>query len=110
MDLESEYFNSTSENGRDFIEHLLRLNPNKRMSAEDCLHHPWMADEILTNHRRRSSQLNVKNLRSFMAKERWKVIFIIFPTKSFYITLIEHQIIFNLLNEEKYTKKHKQYI
>ena len=35
-------FNSNSQNTMDFIKQCLRKNPNERLSAQECLLHPWL--------------------------------------------------------------------
>ena len=35
-----------SQDGKDFICQLLVLNQSERLSAEDCLNHPWISKTI----------------------------------------------------------------
>uniref|UniRef100_A0A1A8IT59 non-specific serine/threonine protein kinase n=1 Tax=Nothobranchius kuhntae TaxID=321403 RepID=A0A1A8IT59_NOTKU len=37
-----QYFDSTSAMAKDFVTKLLVKNPSERMTAEDCLQHPWI--------------------------------------------------------------------
>lgn len=37
------YWQGVSENARDFIRRLLTADPEKRMTAEEALQHPWLA-------------------------------------------------------------------
>ncbi|RZC42172.1 myosin light chain kinase, smooth muscle-like, partial [Asbolus verrucosus] len=67
-DFDDEAFQEISENAKDFIRKLLNKDINKRMSAEECLHHEWLKRRTLVP---RSSSMDVTkdNLRQFV--ERW---------------------------------------
>lgn len=41
-DFDGEAFATVSEEGKDFIRHLLTKNKEKRMTAHECLLHPWL--------------------------------------------------------------------
>lgn len=42
VQFEPKYWKGVSKEARDFIGRLLRVNPKKRMSAEQALNHPWI--------------------------------------------------------------------
>ena len=64
------YFAGISNEGKDFISKLLKVNPGERMSAEDALSHSWLAD--------RSDQGYVKidalNLQKYQKSRRQKLV------------------------------------
>uniref|UniRef100_A0A1A8M9I2 non-specific serine/threonine protein kinase n=3 Tax=Nothobranchius TaxID=28779 RepID=A0A1A8M9I2_9TELE len=69
-----QYFDSTSAMAKDFVTKLLVKNPSERMTAEDCLLHPWIKPitRIQAVHRHRSS-INIKNFKRFNARRKWKM-------------------------------------
>ncbi|KAK2157832.1 hypothetical protein LSH36_184g12004 [Paralvinella palmiformis] len=71
---ETPDFSNTSDLAKDFISKLLVRDPRNRASVDDCLDHPWIkpVEEQHTSSRR-SSSINVDNLKSFIARQRWKV-------------------------------------
>eukprot|EP01124_Arcella_intermedia_P033787 TRINITY_DN8209_c0_g1_i1.p1 TRINITY_DN8209_c0_g1~~TRINITY_DN8209_c0_g1_i1.p1 ORF type:complete len:867 (+),score=202.01 TRINITY_DN8209_c0_g1_i1:1-2601(+) len=38
------FWDSVSENAKDFVRNLLKVSPEQRMSAEEALKHPWMSN------------------------------------------------------------------
>jgi len=44
FDYPEEYWDNISSNAKDFINKLLKVNPKERLSAEDALKHPWLAN------------------------------------------------------------------
>merc|ERR1719336_806347 len=67
MDLPN--FEHISPHGKDFISKLLVLNPKDRLSAEQCLMHPWMTDnrvyvEVLHS-------LQTSWMKGILARRRW---------------------------------------
>lgn len=72
-EFDDQYFGSTSDLAKDFIRKLLVNDPQGRASVEECLEHPWIRPK---NKRqklvRKTSRLNMENLRRFNAKKRWK--------------------------------------
>ena len=42
FDYPEEYWDSISENAKDFINNLLKINPKDRLTAETALNHPWL--------------------------------------------------------------------
>ncbi|KAL3866656.1 hypothetical protein ACJMK2_043939 [Sinanodonta woodiana] len=70
---DEEYFNGTSELAKDFITKLLVKNKRHRATVEDCLKHPWIKPvEEKQKLLRRNSSVNVKHLKAFLARQRWK--------------------------------------
>uniref|UniRef100_A0A4W5NBV6 Si:dkey-240h12.4 n=1 Tax=Hucho hucho TaxID=62062 RepID=A0A4W5NBV6_9TELE len=67
-EFEENYFNQTSTMAKDFIEKLLVKDPIERMTADECLVHPW----IKAANRSRSS-INMKSFKKFNAKRKWKM-------------------------------------
>ncbi|XP_034457096.1 death-associated protein kinase 2 isoform X1 [Hippoglossus hippoglossus] len=70
----SQYFSTTSSMAKDFIQKLLMNNPNDRMTAEECLLHPWIKPitrKQVANRNR--SSINMKNFKKFNAKRKWKM-------------------------------------
>jgi myosin-light-chain kinase len=71
FDFEDEAFDPISEDAKDFIRRLLVKNPRKRMSAADCLEHPWLKQyERATQ--RNWAELNTDKLKSFLMRRRWQ--------------------------------------
>ena len=44
-DFDLKEFDIISENAQDFISQLLRLSPRNRLTAEECLDHPWLLEQ-----------------------------------------------------------------
>ncbi|XP_053303408.1 death-associated protein kinase 2 isoform X5 [Pleuronectes platessa] len=68
------YILTTSSIAKDFIQKLLIKNPNDRMTAEECLLHPWIKPitrKQVANRNR--SSINMKNFKKFNAKRKWKM-------------------------------------
>ena len=58
-------WNEISQEGKDLINNLLQLNPNKRLSAIDALNHPWF--KLFNNEKINNKKLfNEKNLISII--------------------------------------------
>jgi len=62
-------FEHISPHGKDFISKLLVLDPKKRLTAAECLSHPWMTDnrvyvEVLHS-------LQTSWMRAILARRRW---------------------------------------
>ncbi|XP_049890014.1 death-associated protein kinase 2 [Epinephelus moara] len=70
----ARYFSMTSSMARDFIQKLLVKNPNDRMTAVECLLHPWIKPITCKQvaNRNRSS-INMKNFKKFNARRQWKM-------------------------------------
>ncbi|XP_041867324.1 death-associated protein kinase 2 [Melanotaenia boesemani] len=73
-EFDAHYFSMTSAMAKDFIQKLLVKNPEERMTAEDCLCHPWikpMTRKQAANRNR--SSINMKNFKKFNARRKWKM-------------------------------------
>nr|XP_020480460.1 death-associated protein kinase 2-like isoform X2 [Monopterus albus] len=70
----AQYFSTTSSMAKDFIQKLLVKNPNERMTAEECLLHPWIKPitrKQVANRNR--SSINMKSFKKFNARRKWKM-------------------------------------
>ncbi|NXX74025.1 DAPK2 kinase, partial [Urocolius indicus] len=73
-EFEERCFSQTSDMAKDFIRQLLQKEPGQRMTAAECLVHPWIKplSRQQATHRSRSS-INMKNFRKFNARRNWKL-------------------------------------
>lgn len=70
-------FKTTSDMAKDFIEKLLVTSPGDRMSASECLLHPWIQPITRKQAAKRNrSSINMKNFKKFNAKRKWKMSFL----------------------------------
>ncbi|XP_077645473.1 death-associated protein kinase 2 isoform X1 [Lonchura striata] len=73
-EFEERCFSQTSEMAKDFIRQLLVKEPERRMSAAQCLRHPWIkplsGKQALSRSR---SSINMRNFRKFNARRKWKL-------------------------------------
>uniref|UniRef100_A0A8L0DSU2 Protein kinase domain-containing protein n=1 Tax=Oncorhynchus mykiss TaxID=8022 RepID=A0A8L0DSU2_ONCMY len=75
-EFEEIYFNQTSAMAKDFIEKLLVKDPIERMTANECLVHPWIKPLTRKQAANRSrSSINMKSFKKFNAKRKWKMSF-----------------------------------
>nr|XP_032608789.2 death-associated protein kinase 2 isoform X2 [Taeniopygia guttata] len=73
-EFEERCFSQTSEMAKDFIRQLLVKEPERRMSAAECLLHPWIKPLSATQALSRSrSSINMRNFRKFNARRKWKL-------------------------------------
>ncbi|NXN65397.1 DAPK2 kinase, partial [Himantopus himantopus] len=73
-EFEERCFSQTSEMAKDFIRQLLVKEPGHRMTATECLVHPWIKPLSRKQAANRSrSSINMKNFRKFNARRKWKV-------------------------------------
>ncbi|KAM6967927.1 death-associated protein kinase 2-like [Aplochiton taeniatus] len=73
-EFEDQYFTETSIMAKDFIEKLLVKDPIERMTAKECLLHPWIKPLTRKQAANRSrSSINMKNFKKFNAKRKWKM-------------------------------------
>ncbi|KAL6467623.1 hypothetical protein MHYP_G00233000 [Metynnis hypsauchen] len=73
-EFEDQYFSQTSDMAKDFIEKLLIKDPGERMTAEECLLHPWIKPLTRKQAANRSrSSINMKNFKKFNARRKWKM-------------------------------------
>ncbi|KAG9278490.1 death-associated protein kinase 2 [Astyanax mexicanus] len=73
-EFEEQYFSQTSDMAKDFIEKLLIKEPSERMTAEECLLHPWIKPLTRKQAANRSrSSINMKNFKKFNARRKWRM-------------------------------------
>ncbi|KAM6365399.1 death-associated protein kinase 2-like isoform 1-T1 [Pluvialis apricaria] len=73
-EFEERCFSQTSEMAKDFIRQLLVKEPGHRMTASECLVHPWIKPLSRKQAANRSrSSINMKNFRKFNARRKWKL-------------------------------------
>lgn len=73
---DEETFEAVSDEAKDFVSNLLTKDQSARMSAEQCLAHPWLnnlAEKAKRCNRRLKSQILLKK---YLMKRRWKKNFI----------------------------------
>ncbi|KAG5842836.1 hypothetical protein ANANG_G00181970 [Anguilla anguilla] len=71
---EDRYFRDTSEIAKDFIKKLLVKEQSERMTADECLLHPWIKPLTRKQAASRSrSSINIRNFKRFNAKRKWKM-------------------------------------
>ncbi|XP_072764137.1 uncharacterized protein [Anoplolepis gracilipes] len=68
-DLEDEAFDAISNNAKDFISGLLIKRKELRMSATQCLEHPWIAQHVATMSR---VALPTEKLKKFIIRRKWQ--------------------------------------
>lgn len=67
-DFEDESFDEISEEAKDFIKRLLIKSQDKRLSAAQCLQHPWLRRDKVEDHH----ELNKKKLKRYVIRRRWQ--------------------------------------
>eukprot|EP00058_Branchiostoma_floridae_P012478 XP_002597966.1 hypothetical protein BRAFLDRAFT_79793 [Branchiostoma floridae] len=67
-DFEDEAFDSISGDAKNFIEKLLLKDQGSRLTAAQCMSHPWLHQEAASN-----TKLSKNNLKKYMARKRWQV-------------------------------------
>ncbi|XP_062866718.1 death-associated protein kinase 2 [Trichomycterus rosablanca] len=68
------FFSQTSSMAKDFIQKLLVKDQSERMTADECLIHPWIKPLNRTQIAKRNrSSINMKNFKMFNAKRKWKM-------------------------------------
>ncbi|XP_075380834.1 death-associated protein kinase 2-like [Mycteria americana] len=73
-EFEESCFSQTSKMAKDFIRHLLVKEPGHRMTAAECLVHPWIKPLSQKQAvKRRLSSINMTNFRKFNARRKWKL-------------------------------------
>lgn len=67
-------FQTTSDMAKDFIDKLLMQSPGDRMTADECLLHPWIQPITRKQAAKRNrSSINMKNFKKFNARRKWKL-------------------------------------
>ncbi|KAM8920665.1 death-associated protein kinase 2-like [Pelodytes ibericus] len=73
-EFDDRYFRETSEMAKEFIQQLLVKEPRERMTAVECLIHPWIKPLTRKQVMNRSrSSINMKNFKKFNARRKWKL-------------------------------------
>ncbi|KAM6228953.1 LOW QUALITY PROTEIN: death-associated protein kinase 2-like [Spheniscus humboldti] len=72
-EFEERCFSQTSEMAKDFIQQLLVKEPGHRMTAAECLVHPFKPLSRKQAANRSRSSINMKNFRKFNARRKWKL-------------------------------------
>ena len=67
-DFDDEAFDSISDEAKDFISKLLVKFQNKRLTAAQCLMHPW----LLSGMEKSKKEINTEKLKSFLMRRRWQ--------------------------------------
>ena len=67
-DFDNNEFDDISEEAKGFISHLLIGKMDERLTAEECLHHPWLSTET----KKAMKSLKKDNLKKFLARRRWQ--------------------------------------
>lgn len=66
-DFDDEAFDNISEEAKDFISKLLVKFQNKRLTASQCLLHPWLSGKA-----NNQKEINTDKLKSFLMRRRWQ--------------------------------------
>ncbi|XP_077114741.1 death-associated protein kinase 2-like isoform X1 [Ranitomeya variabilis] len=73
-EFDDRYFRDTSDMAKEFIQQLLIKEPRDRMTAVECLVHPWIKPLTRKQAANRSrSSINIKNFKKFNARRKWKL-------------------------------------
>lgn len=73
-EFDSPYWDEISESAKDFIRHLMELDPQKRFSCRQAIEHPWISGGVASDkniHGNVSEQMK-KNAEKI--KRRWKMV------------------------------------
>jgi calcium-dependent protein kinase len=65
-------FKNISEQAKDLISKLLIYDPEKRISAEEALQHPWITDNVEVKIDQNLAQGALANLKTFKAEQKLK--------------------------------------
>ncbi|XP_072026782.1 LOW QUALITY PROTEIN: calcium/calmodulin-dependent protein kinase type 1-like [Amphiura filiformis] len=72
-EFDSPYWDEISDSAKDFISHLMDVNPNTRYTCQEAIQHPWISgNEALTKNIHESVSTQIK--KNF-AKTKWKQAF-----------------------------------
>ncbi|XP_075700524.1 death-associated protein kinase 2-like isoform X2 [Rhinoderma darwinii] len=73
-EFDDRYFKDTSDMAKDFIQQLLVKDPRERLTAGQCLIHPWIKPLTRKQAANRSrSSINIKNFKKFNARRKWRL-------------------------------------
>merc|ERR1712048_1216822 len=65
-DFDDPVFEDISDEAKDFIEELLKMNQTERGTVEECLQHPWFFFKKF------KKQIRTDRLKAFTARRKWK--------------------------------------
>lgn len=68
---EDEYFDEISDDAKNFVRELLVKQPSKRITAKDCLTHPWIKPKV-NRFEAISVIIKTKRLKAFVARRKWQ--------------------------------------
>ncbi|XP_014667690.1 PREDICTED: titin-like [Priapulus caudatus] len=68
-DFDDEAFSNISEEGKDFITHLIEKAQRKRMSAEECIGHPWLAQDP---NRVKGTTIDTDKHKRLLVQRKWQ--------------------------------------
>lgn len=66
-----EAWGHISSEAKDLISNMLRMNPNERISAGECLNHPWIKNQA-PNAQNVKLEVNIDNIIQFRKHEQLK--------------------------------------
>merc|ERR1712110_1146311 len=66
-DFDEPEFDVISANAKNFISNLLLLRPSNRLTASQCLEHPWLLEQDIGH-----ETLSKTKLRQFLARRKWQ--------------------------------------
>ncbi|XP_074861208.1 calcium/calmodulin-dependent protein kinase type 1 [Carettochelys insculpta] len=72
-EFDSPYWDDISESAKDFIQHLMEKEPNKRFTCEQALQHPWIAGDTALD--KNIHQSVSEQIKKNFAKSKWKQAF-----------------------------------
>ncbi|XP_069592528.1 calcium/calmodulin-dependent protein kinase type 1 isoform X3 [Ranitomeya imitator] len=72
-EFDSPYWDDISDSAKDFIQHLMEKDPNKRITCDQALQHPWIAGDTALDKNIHESVS--EQIRKNFAKSRWKQAF-----------------------------------
>ncbi|KAJ7992362.1 hypothetical protein DPEC_G00277730 [Dallia pectoralis] len=70
-EFDEESFEEITDQAKDFISSLLNKEPRRRMSCEEALLHPWIAEPISADPSTAKS-LSKEKMKKYLAKQKWK--------------------------------------
>ncbi|XP_032987571.1 calcium/calmodulin-dependent protein kinase type 1 isoform X2 [Rhinolophus ferrumequinum] len=79
-EFDSPYWDDISDSAKDFIQHLMEKDPEKRFTCEQALQHPWIAGDTALD--KNIHQSVSEQIKKNFAKSKWKSLFPLFPTAS----------------------------
>ncbi|XP_021550568.1 calcium/calmodulin-dependent protein kinase type 1 isoform X3 [Neomonachus schauinslandi] len=72
-EFDSPYWDDISDSAKDFIQHLMEKDPEKRFTCEQALQHPWIAGDTALD--KNIHQSVSEQIKKNFAKSKWKQAF-----------------------------------